>query len=229
MQISNTKQSGFTLVEMIVSLAVFSVVVTIAVGALLALITSNERLQNEQSVMTNLSFALDSMTRELRTGFHYFCDAQMAPNAGAHKIFADGINSGITTDLDTELEVGGIPLKQDCATGRGGNTWQGVAFVEGGNSITGAADDRILYFYHEDTGKIYRRVGAGPAQSIVSSGIVITDAEFYVTGSKPLSEGAPDYLDQASITIYIEAREVDDPQAKPYRVQTTVTQRTADV
>jgi prepilin-type N-terminal cleavage/methylation domain-containing protein len=76
------KQAGFTLIEMIVSLGVFSVVVTTAVGAILVLVNTNLQLQSEQSVMTNLSFALDTMTREMRTGFKYFCDARPGTNSG---------------------------------------------------------------------------------------------------------------------------------------------------
>ena len=62
---------GFTLIEMIVSLTLFSAVITIAVGAFLVLLAANKQLQEEQAVLTNLSFALDSMTREIITGTGY--------------------------------------------------------------------------------------------------------------------------------------------------------------
>ena len=64
---------GFTLVELLVSLTLFTAVITIAVGSLLVLIDANAKAQNMQEVMTNLTFALDSMTREIRTGSGYFC------------------------------------------------------------------------------------------------------------------------------------------------------------
>ena len=220
----NTPQNGFSLVEMIVSLALFSIVVTVAVGALLSLIATNRQLQAEQSVMTNLSFALDSMTREIRTGTHYFCDAQTNYNSGSDKIFKDGVNAPPSaTDLDTLAD-----RTQDCATGNtGGLRLQGIAFKESGDSITGAAE-RILYFFDETEGKIYRRVGSGLAQSIVSSGIFIENAEFFVTGSAPQNGGSTDD-NQAIVTIYLEAKEVNDPAAKPYKIQTTITQRTLDI
>lgn len=214
-------QSGFTLVEMIVSLAVFSVVITISVGALLVLIASNQQLQNEQSVMTNLSFALDSMTREMRTGTNYYCESR--PNimaGGSANIFNP------TNDQDSILGTS----TQDCRNGNNSSQpLHGVSFIEGGDSVTGVGRDRILYFYDSTTGQIFRRVGNDARRSIVSSGLYITAAEFFVTGSKPMEEGSPNEEDQASITIFIEAREVDDPTAKPYRIQTTVTQRTLDI
>ena len=66
-------------------------------------------------------------------------------------------------------------------------------------------------------------------QSIISDGIFIQNAEFYVTGSEPLAGGTT-AVDQAVITIFIEAAENNnDPNAEVYRVQTSVTQRTIDI
>lgn len=212
MSFTRTSQRGFTIIEMIVSLGVFSIVITIAVGALLMLIATNQQLQSEQSVMTNLSFALDSMTREIRTGTHYYC----ASSGNINGIFASSYN------LDTLGDS-----YRDCTAGRGGRI-HGIAFNEGGNSIT-ESNERILYYFDEDDGKIYRRVGSGSPESITSTGIFIKDMYFYVAGAKPLSAGNPDHKDQASVTLFIEASETDDPGAESYYIQTTVTQRTLDI
>lgn len=221
MQIRTRAQSGFTLIEMIVSLAVFSIVITISVGALLVLIASNEQLQKEQSVMTNLSFALDSMTRELRTGTNYYCERRPNIMAGGGSNIFNPMNN-----LDSVLGNN----TQDCASGNNGNQrFHGVSFTEGGDSITGAGNERILYYFDNTSGQIFRRVGGQTPQSIVSSGIYIMNAEFFVTGSKPIEAGSPNEEDQAAVTIFIEAREANDPTAKPYRLQTTVTQRTLDI
>ena len=223
MKATTNRQFGFTLIEMIVSLAIFTTVLTVSVGALLVLVGTNQQLQNEQGVMTNLSFALDSMAREIRTGTRYFCDSRdnLNDGAGGEKIFQDG------GDLDAD------PV-QDCPDGNNTDrNFHGMSFVEGGGSVTGASDTRIVYFFDGkpgsvNEGKILRRVSGEDAQSIVSSGIYITDAEFYVSGSAPLSSGVGE-TDQSMVTIFIEARDVNDAAAKPYRVQTTITQRTLDI
>ncbi|MFT7644712.1 MAG: prepilin-type N-terminal cleavage/methylation domain-containing protein [Candidatus Paceibacteria bacterium] len=216
MKLRSTSQLGFSLVEMIVSLGLFSVVITISVGALLMLVATNEQLQSEQTVMTNLSFAIDSMTREIRTGTNYYCVARANPgglfSTAADQSTLDGTN--------------------DCDEGNSGSrSLQGISFIEGGNSVTGGAD-RILYFYDqtgfENDGKIMRRVGNDAPQSIVSSGIYITNAEFFVSGSESL-DSDPTEVDQAAVTIFIEARESSDSTGKPYRIQTTVVQRTLDI
>jgi prepilin-type N-terminal cleavage/methylation domain-containing protein len=222
-----SSQSGFSLIELIVSLGVFSVVVTTAVGALLALVSANDELQDEQNVMANLSFALDSMTREIRTGTNYFCDSW--PNR------TDTTNMfNNETNLDDLLDGDPLGPTNDCANGSS-EAVHGLAFDEGGNSISGVGTDRIVYFYDgnpaSDTyGQILRRVGAGDAVSIVSSNLFIHEADFFVTGSTPQSEGAGNYYDQASVTIYIAASDSETtPPEEQFYVQTTVTQRTLDI
>ncbi|MFN3188393.1 MAG: type II secretion system protein J [Candidatus Paceibacteria bacterium] len=64
---------GFTLIEMLVSLALFTIVSTITVGALLSLIGGNQRLVKQQTLTSSAIFSLDNMTREIRTGNYYYC------------------------------------------------------------------------------------------------------------------------------------------------------------
>jgi prepilin-type N-terminal cleavage/methylation domain-containing protein len=66
---------GFTLVEMIVAVALFAVVMLVSVGALLALVGANRKAQALQSVMNNLNIALDGMVRSVRMGSEYHCGA----------------------------------------------------------------------------------------------------------------------------------------------------------
>lgn len=70
-----TKQKGFTLIELMVSLTVFAIVILISTSTLLTMIDMNAKAQALYSATTNLSFALDSMTREIRMGYHYYCFA----------------------------------------------------------------------------------------------------------------------------------------------------------
>ncbi len=214
MMLKNFKKNklGFTLIEMIVSLGVFSMVVTTAVGAVLVLISTNQRLQGEHSVMTNLAFALDTMTREIRTGYKYYC-------AETENIFVSGSAHESTVGTNT----------RNCPNGRVSGTRQGVSFYEGGDSLTGSGANRILYYYDTTTNPktIMRRVGNTAPQSIISSGLYINDAQFYVSGSSELSATGDPV--QPTVTIYIEAQEKNDPTGKIYYLQTTVTQRSLDI
>ncbi len=70
----HTNKRGFTLVEMIVSLAIFSIVATVSLGALVSIVSANKKAQTLQSTITNLNFALESMSRDMRVGGKYHCE-----------------------------------------------------------------------------------------------------------------------------------------------------------
>lgn len=76
-------KGGFTLIEIIVSMAIFSVVAVVAAGALLKIIDANKKAQSIQASITNLNFALESMTRELRVGSKYQCGSGFVEANGA--------------------------------------------------------------------------------------------------------------------------------------------------
>lgn len=67
-------QNGFTLVEMIISLAIFTVVAVVAVGALLKVMDANRKSISLKTTINNLNFALESMSREMRVGRDYDLD-----------------------------------------------------------------------------------------------------------------------------------------------------------
>lgn len=58
---------------MIVSLALFTVVAVIAIGAFLKITDSNKKSQTLKTTINNLSFTLESMSREMRVGSTYYC------------------------------------------------------------------------------------------------------------------------------------------------------------
>lgn len=65
------EQRGFTLLEMIVSVGLFSVVMLIATSAYLTLISIDREVRTTNEVANNLSFAIDDLARSLRTGSDY--------------------------------------------------------------------------------------------------------------------------------------------------------------
>lgn len=68
-----TSHQGFSLIELMVSVALFAIVMTVSVGTLLALIDANRKAQSLKSVINNLNFSIDSMGRSLRTGQSFYC------------------------------------------------------------------------------------------------------------------------------------------------------------
>ena len=66
--IINKNEKGFTLIEMLVSVALFSVVLTVTLGSILTIADANKKARSLMSVMSNLNFAVDSITRSIKTG-----------------------------------------------------------------------------------------------------------------------------------------------------------------
>lgn len=73
-QIPNSRfKDGFTLVEMIVAIAIFMIVAVVAVGSLVRIVGLNREAQTLQASVDNVGFALDSMSREIRQGANIAC------------------------------------------------------------------------------------------------------------------------------------------------------------
>jgi prepilin-type N-terminal cleavage/methylation domain-containing protein len=70
------KIKGFTLVEMLVAIAVFMIVVTVAVGALYSIMDANKKAQSIKNVINNVSFAIESISKDMRVGKNYVCHSR---------------------------------------------------------------------------------------------------------------------------------------------------------
>lgn len=68
-------KKGFTLVEMLVSVSIFTVIMLISMGAILSVFDANKKSQTLRTVMDNMNFTLEAMTRVIRFGTVYHCDA----------------------------------------------------------------------------------------------------------------------------------------------------------
>jgi prepilin-type N-terminal cleavage/methylation domain-containing protein len=66
---------GFTLVELIISIAVFGVLVSIAMGGLATAMRTQRQTTALIMVNSNIPFALEQMAREMRTGNGFYCTA----------------------------------------------------------------------------------------------------------------------------------------------------------
>lgn len=69
-RILNKKETkgGFTLIEVMVSVSIFVIVVMISMGAIFSIVDATKKAQSLKSVMNNLNFALETMTRTIKTG-----------------------------------------------------------------------------------------------------------------------------------------------------------------
>ena len=204
-QSTNSNQAGFSLIEVLVSLSLFAIVVTMSVGTMVVLIDANTKAQFTQSIVSNASFALDSMARDIRTGTNYVCsnNLQMGDNDAS---------------------------PSDCPSPGGGAAF---AFTEAGGSLTnGLNSNRIGFRYNSNShggtgiGAIERKLSTNASEDwkpITADNVNITDFTFTVRHTDSTDNRSP------LVTIEISGEGVSDFQNTQFSLRTTVTQRALDI
>lgn len=97
------------MIELIVSLGLFATVVLLSSGAYLIMVHLNQKAQATATGIDNLSFALETMTRTIRTGHNYSCVASGPPQ--------DCPSSGSGSPTFSFTDVDGNNLTYKVATG----------------------------------------------------------------------------------------------------------------
>ena len=72
-------KKGFTLIEVLVALSLFSFIIFISTGSIFTVFDANRKSTNLRSVMDNLDLTLESITRTIRFGTNYHCDILALP------------------------------------------------------------------------------------------------------------------------------------------------------
>lgn len=65
------KESGLTLIELIVAVGIFGLVITMVVSIFVVALVSQRRIISLRNIEDNALFALESMSREIRTGKNF--------------------------------------------------------------------------------------------------------------------------------------------------------------
>ena len=81
---------GFSLVEMLVAVAVFMSIMTVALSTLVTTIDANRKAQAIKSTIDSVTFAIESMSKEMRMGTEYKCSL----NGSFPVTLADCANNG---------------------------------------------------------------------------------------------------------------------------------------
>ncbi len=71
--IFKTKSGGYTIIETMIATSLFIIVVMAGMGALLSANRVHQKSQAMRSIIDNLSFVMEDMSRNLRTGYNYRC------------------------------------------------------------------------------------------------------------------------------------------------------------
>jgi prepilin-type N-terminal cleavage/methylation domain-containing protein len=69
----HSRRTGFTLVELLVAIALFSILVSVAAGGFVNALRAERQTAAIMAAQSNVGIALEEMAREMRTGY-LFCD-----------------------------------------------------------------------------------------------------------------------------------------------------------
>ncbi|KKQ86835.1 MAG: hypothetical protein UT09_C0025G0007 [Parcubacteria group bacterium GW2011_GWF2_38_8] len=67
------QSNGYTILETMIAVSLFVIIITIGMGALLNANLLHRKSEDARSIMDNLSFIMEDMSRNLRTGYDYHC------------------------------------------------------------------------------------------------------------------------------------------------------------
>jgi|SRR6185437_4132907 len=197
---------GFTLIELMVSVAIFSIVMVMALGGLLSLSVADRKAASLKSAIDNLSFGIDSMSRTIRTGQNYHCGS-------------GGVD---TTPQDCTVLNGGANYLTLLGPGTMGQVYYQL---DTSNAATCGQTAGAV-------GCLERRLGASGAWiPITSPDIIISSADslgnpytiFHVIGSPTGDNIQPQVIITLNGVV-----QVTPVQKTTFHLQTSVTQRIYD-
>jgi len=190
--------NGFTLTELLISTSIFSSVAVMGVSILFASQAVYKRISATRNATDNLSFVMEAMTREIRTGTHYGCVNTISEGNFKDKPEYNHPNfnpNGVDDFADSD-------------------SCNAIAFVPDPGSISAINHISVFYFHTTafSLNKVdYKRVSIDNRTSrfdiqgdnqLTSADLVVNNFIAKVRGSGIASSTPPDYL-QPSMSIFL--------------------------
>lgn len=199
----NTKSttSGFTLIEVMVSIGLFTVIMIVGITAILGVNNTYRKTRTMRSAIDNLSFIMEDMARNIRLGYLYKC-----------------VNSDQISPTEVEEPEDGV----GCA---------GIAFEPFWNPVPGENalnQDQVVYYISEDGdgfGSIYKSMDGGESYAPMNSldlDIDVAHSSFTVFGTSEIDG------EQPSVLIRLSGTATSGSKTTDFHLQTTVSQRLFD-
>lgn len=207
------KMKGFTLVELMVVLGLFSGIATVSLGALFNAQSVNAKLQESQAILDNINLSTQTVTRDIRFGSEFYCTDSLPFNAAMVPI-----------------------VRRNCARAGGGLSGGGTILIFRPVD-TATSSDRVAYYvkkgvlYKED----YPYQAATSTLQMTSNEVTIKSITFYVDGAQT-SDGSSDFANasdykQPLISFLLSGDTKPTRTATPpvnFNIQTSVSAREID-
>lgn len=194
-------KKGFTLVEMIVSIGLFTIVLFIASSAFLAVLNADRKSRATRIAIDNLNLSLEDMSRRIKTGTTYNCGG----GAGVADCSSGGTVLAIT-DQDNQRVI----YKRGI----------GTTPITTGSGASGCGAT-----FSSSTQGCLIRDKAGTALLVTGKDIHIQNLRFLVNGTAPF----PADTTQPYVVVFVEGLTTAGKITSTFKLQTTITQRMYDI
>lgn len=196
-------KKGFTLIEMLVTVSLFLIIITIAVGGFTNAIRTQRQVSSIISAESNVSITLEEMAREIRTGY-LFCNGigNETPTAGTNP-------NGAYADCGCVLSSAPAPA--------GSWTCTGLDFYD--------AESEHVVYARTANGSLTETVNSSTAQSLTGDTVNVKYLEFELYGQVEGDHWPP----RVTIAIGIAPSSTDPAvQGDVVNLETTVSARSID-
>lgn len=202
------KSRGFTVIEIMVAVAIFSIIMVLGIGAVLNISNAHKKTEHVREVIDTLHFITEDISRNIRLGSVYNC----------------------------QVSTGAIDEPEDCTFNAGSAPYYSIAF-ESVNGDTTDPDDQVVYRIVEVAGSnpSYGRIVKGVAGTTCdtsSSGsgcstltpddiqIDMSKSGFNVYNAEAVGSGEQPY-----VLLRIVGKTMHKNIESPFAVQTVISQR----
>ncbi len=205
--------SGFTLIEVMVSVAIFTSIMILAIGALLSSNSEYKRTHEIRSSLDTMSYVIEDMSRNIRLGSSIRCEEGFSYPEG----------SPYPPSFSAVMSEGDTVMNPDsCDTGDG--NW-GIT-IEPLNGDSGTPEDQVSYRFVRigDEAMIYKTKDGGENYYPLTPENVVIDP--YKSSFRIFGTG--DDGMQPMVVISISGNVFYKEIVTPFNFQTTVSQRFLD-
>jgi prepilin-type N-terminal cleavage/methylation domain-containing protein len=203
-------KKGFTLIEMLVTVGLFTIIITIAIGGFLRAIATQREVSSLIAAQSNVSLTLEQMARQMRTGY-LFCNSPYNETTG---VFVSGKTASPPALPDCDCTYSVSPAPQ------GSWTCQAIDFYDSNS-------DEIRYQLSA-SGTIMESINsASPSafQPVTGNDVSVKYLQFQLLGETEGDHWPP----RITISIGIAPSSTDPAVSSDVsNLETTVSARTID-
>jgi len=218
---SNNKKRGFTLVEILVAISIFSIVVAIATGGFISSLRTERQVSSLLSSQSNASLVLEQMAREIRTG-SLFChdDGASDINYDCNLPSGSAPGNGVTACTPIDSGYAYSPAPDALAGNSDLPMWDCPSL-----SFFNAEGEHVTYSLDPATKALMKTTEPSPAQSITGNSVVVENLHFIIFGNIAGDSWTP----RVTIVLGVAPSSTDQSvKSDVLNLETTVSARTID-